>query len=125
MWISRKKYNDLVNEETRYRHAYCDEVNNCHAAEHRYEMIASDYCIASQSAAESIKLVAELTKMLQQVIDITFENNKGFETVIFQRYGMEPMIFHKGKKIKLDGRQDVSVNYKNGRCRVDIKQTVS
>lgn len=58
--------------------------------------------------------IKRLTKMLDEVINITFEGNDGFETIVFQRYKQAPTIFHKGKKIECNIEDEVDITMLEG-----------
>lgn len=93
MWISRKKYNNLKKQITELK------LKN-HAS--------------AIAAATAIVNTSNLTELLHNVIDITFKDNKGFEIVMFQRYGQAPIIYHKGKKLEIDETDEVDITMING-----------
>ena len=113
MWISRKEYNKLLND--------------------RNELVGMMNCMLNrvvdkeeQTASLQVNLDTEqeLTNkalnMLDNVINITFEGNKGFETVVFQKYGCAPEIFYKGKKVKIEPDTAIRIIYKD--CKAGIKK---
>lgn len=63
---------------------------------------------------EQQKEIKTLTEMLNNVINITFDGNKGFETVVFQRYGKAPIIYYKGRKIDVDDMTEVDITMIDG-----------
>ena len=76
-----------------------------------------DMCVEQQ------KEIKALTEMLNNVINITFDGNKGFENVIFQRYGQAPIIYHKGKRIDVDDMTEVDITMIDGTSVIETTET--
>ena len=121
MWISKKVYEDLVNERDAYRaasegfHSLYDkqeaEIDSLKKKNECLDNINKNY---SEEFAELVSHSRNLLDMLNNVINFTFEGNTGFETVIFQRYGHKPQIFYKGKEINLKLKDQVRATFQNG-----------
>lgn len=101
MWISRKKYNKLKKQIAELK-------------------TKNDTSVIA--AATAIVNTSNLTELLRNVIDITFEDNKGFETVVFQRYGQAPIIYYKGKKIDVDDMTEIDITMIDGTSAIETTQ---
>lgn len=62
--------------------------------------------------------------ILRHVIDITFEDNKCFETVVFQKFNHAPEIFVRGNKMTTNTDDEVVVKFKDGSAIVTKKKTI-
>lgn len=121
MWISKKKYKELVEERNFYK-ATADQYDeqydrvknamkqNCETIEDLLD--ANDKM--SVQVDDYYDTLTDTLDMLNNVINITFEGNRGFEMVIFQKYGCAPQIYHKGKLITAKTKDQMKLVFHNG-----------
>lgn len=117
MWISKEDYEKLKQEISDLK----QENQTIEIKEHNYYL---SYLQAREDI-EQLQMINEKTlTMLRHVIDITFENNKCFETVVFQRFDQTPEIFVRGKKMAVNSEDEVVVKFKSGNATVTKKETI-
>lgn len=121
MWISKKKYEELVKERNLYK-ATVDQYNeqydrvrdainqNCETIE---DLLDANGRMSAQ-VDDYHDTLKDALDMLDNVINITFEGNRGFEMVVFQKYGCAPQIYHKGKLVKVKMRDQMKLVFYNG-----------
>ena len=116
MWISKKKYNQMVEDLD----AKNEALGKLKAAADIYK----DAFIASETTTERFAdNVGSLIEMLNNVINITFDENKGFETVVFQPYGKAPEIFYKGKKLDVGITDEIDITMIDGISVIEVTKT--
>lgn len=76
-----------------------------------------DMCVEQQ------KEIKTLTEMLNNVINIKFESNSDFETVVFQRYGQAPTIYYKGKKLDVNKTEEIEITMIDGESVIEVTRT--
>ena len=112
--MSKKKLHESVSKLT------TTITNGFEDLSRRLDLLIKAY---SNLSDKQQKEIAALTDMLNNVINITFDGNKGFENVIFQRYGQAPIIYHKGKRIDVDDMTEVDITMIDGTSVIETTET--
>ena len=125
MFIKKEEFDNLTKERDMLKDA-C--IENCETCDELADLVDNyrDVAVTLKNDKADMKntienqqhIIEGLIKTINDIIDITFDGNDCFETVIFQRHGKAPKIYYRGKKITDTVGSEINITYKDGRANI-------